>query len=146
MTLRTRFLIQIVGLILGSFLLYGAALFWTQRDYLISEQERANREESSRWTLLCEQSVLSKDEITLVNYLREVRRSGDVAWASFVAENGRVLMHSDLSRKKHNRHGPRGPVGPFPQWARHPDRRNGRFPTALPRRPRPTGRGGHSGF
>ncbi|MBK8869774.1 MAG: HAMP domain-containing histidine kinase [Elusimicrobia bacterium] len=111
MTLRTRFLIQIVGLILGSFLLYGAALFWTQRDYLISEQERANREESSRWSLLCEQSVLSKDEIILVNYLREVRRSGDVAWASFVAENGRVLMHSDLSRKNTT------DTGPVAQWA-----------------------------
>lgn len=99
MTLRTRFLIQIVGLISGSFLLYGAALFWTQRDYLIKEQERANRDESSRWALLCEQSILSKDEITLVNYLREVRRSGDVAWASFLAENSRVLMHTDLNKK-----------------------------------------------
>lgn len=111
MTLRTRFLIQIVGLILGSFVLYGTALFWTQREYLIREQERINREESSRWTLLCEQSILSKDEITLVNYLRELRRSGDLAWASFVAENGRVLMHSDLSQKN------TAAGGPVAQWA-----------------------------
>lgn len=99
MTLRTRFVLYVVGLTVGSFVLYAGALSWTQRDYLIKEQTRANVEEIHRWALLCEQSVLSKDEITLVNYLRDLRRSDDVRWASFIAEDGRILMHTDLRLK-----------------------------------------------
>lgn len=111
MTLRTRFLLYVVGLTVGSFLLYAGALSWTQREFLNEEQERANREETSRWTLLCEQSVLSKDEITLVHYVRELRRSGDVEWAAFLAEDGRILMHSQLDLKNTQA------VDPVSRWA-----------------------------
>ena len=99
MTLRTRFLLYVVGLTIGSFLLYAGALSWTQREFLSREQERANIEETSRWTLLCEQSVLSKDEITLVHYIRNLRRSGDVEWASFLEGDGRILLHSQKNKK-----------------------------------------------
>lgn len=99
MTLRTRFLLYVVGLTVGSFLLYAGALSWTQREFLNREQERANIEETSRWILLCEQSVLSKDEITLVHYVRELRRSGDVEWASFLARDGRIMVHSQWELK-----------------------------------------------
>ena len=99
MTLRTRFLLYVIGLIAGSFLLYAGALSWTQREFLEQDQEKANRDESGRWALLCEQSVLSKDEITLVHYLRELRGSDEVRWASFLALDGRVIMHTDLSKK-----------------------------------------------
>ncbi len=99
MTLRTRFLLYVVGLTIGSFVLYAGALSWTQREFLEKEQERANIEDSSRWTLLCEQSVLSKDEITLIHYIRELRGSVDVQWASFLARDGRILMHSQLDLK-----------------------------------------------
>ncbi|MBL0057741.1 MAG: HAMP domain-containing histidine kinase [Elusimicrobia bacterium] len=99
MTLRTRFVFYVAGLTVGSFVLYAGALSWTQREYLIKEQNRANVEESHRWTLLCEQSIFSKDEITLVHYVRELSRSGDVRWASFLSEDGHILMHTDLRLK-----------------------------------------------
>ena len=99
MTLRTRFLIYVVGLVVGSFGLYAGALVWTQREFLNQEQERANVDETSRWTLLCEQSLMSKDEITLVHYVRELRRTGDVEWASFMERDGRIIMHSQLDLK-----------------------------------------------
>lgn len=99
MTLRTRFMFYVVGLTIGSFALYAGALSWTQREFLSREQERANIEETSRWTLLCEQSVLSKDEITLVHYVRDLRRSGDVEWVSFLTGDGRILLHSQMNLK-----------------------------------------------
>ncbi|MBL8023275.1 MAG: HAMP domain-containing histidine kinase [Elusimicrobia bacterium] len=99
MTLRTRFMLYVAGLTVGSFVLYAGALSWTQREILEQEQDRANREESGRWTLLCEQSVLSKDEITLIHYVRELLHSDDVRWASFLATDGRVMMHTELSLK-----------------------------------------------
>jgi signal transduction histidine kinase len=99
MTLRTRFILYVAGLTVGSFVLYGAALSWTQREFLEEEQNRTNREESGRWALLCEQSVLSKDEITLIHYVRELLHSEDVRWASFLATDGRVLMHTELNLK-----------------------------------------------
>ncbi|MBK8575928.1 MAG: HAMP domain-containing histidine kinase [Elusimicrobia bacterium] len=99
MTLRTRLLLYVVGLTVGSFVLYAGALSWTQREFLNNEQDRANIEESSRWTVLCEQSLLSKDEITLVHYVRELRRAEDVRWASFMSKEGKVIMHTDLTIK-----------------------------------------------
>ena len=113
-------MLYVVGLTVGSFLLYAGALFWTQREFLTQEQERANREETSRWTLLCEQSVLSKDEITLVHYVRELRRSGDVEWAAFLAEDGRIIMHSQLDLKNTQA------TDPASAWAlgvAHPDQK-----------------------
>jgi signal transduction histidine kinase len=99
MTLRARFLLYVVGLIVGSFALYAGALSWAQRDFLKKEQDRANIEETSRWAVLCEQSLLSKDEITLVHYVRELRRSDDVGWASFLGKDGKIIMHTDLTLK-----------------------------------------------
>lgn len=99
MTLRRRFWVYVLGLIVGSFALYTAALFWTQRGFLEKEQGRVNREELDRWRLLCEQSLLSKDEITLIHYLRELRRADDVVWASFLSLDGRVRIHTTLGQK-----------------------------------------------
>ena len=120
MKIRTRFMAYVVGLTVGSFVLYAGALAWTQREFLNREQERANIEETSRWTLLCEQSGLSKDEITLVHYVRELRRSGDVEWASFLAGDGRILMHSQVELKNTLA---TDPISVWALGAAHPDRR-----------------------
>ncbi len=99
MKIRRRCTLVIGGLVAATVVAYGFSLAWTQRRALSHEQERANLDSLQRLAVVCQESLFSRDEIMLVNYLKDLKRSPDVRWAMFVREDGRIAVHTDMSMK-----------------------------------------------
>lgn len=98
MTLRVRFTLLIAAAVSLSNAGFSAALLWTESRHLTQELDRHRREEVRKLSLLCRESRLSRDEIGLLNYLREMQRDGAL-WALFMDTDGRVAAHADPAQR-----------------------------------------------
>lgn len=99
MKLRARFtliLLAIVVLLSCGFLGF---LYLAERRHLLKESEKLRREAVHGLARVSQEAFLSKDEIMLLNYVKDLTRSQDVLWAMFMDLGGKVWVHSDLSMK-----------------------------------------------
>jgi len=99
MRLRTRFTVVIAGVVAALFCGYLTSLYVIEKKHLEGAAEKSRRDQAEKLALLCQESVLSKDEIILINYLRGLARSEHVLWAMYQSPDGRVMTHSDFALK-----------------------------------------------
>ena len=97
MTLGARFTFLMVavmaltgGVLIGGFL-------GVERSYLLEEGRKAHQTDTNHLAHLCAESLVNRDELGLVNFLKEMRHSKDLKEAFCVDTNGTVLAHTDLS-------------------------------------------------
>lgn len=99
MSLQTRFTLGISGVVLLLSCGLLGSLYFAERNHLLKESENARRDVAQKLAGVSRESILSKDEIMLFNYMRDLTNSPDILWAMFLDPNGRVLNHSNLSLK-----------------------------------------------
>lgn len=87
---------NVVVLLCGGFLGF---LYLAERTHLLREAEESRYDAARKLARVCQDSTLSKDEISLVNYIKDLTRSPDVLWAMFIDPRGRIVNHSQLSLK-----------------------------------------------
>jgi signal transduction histidine kinase len=99
MNLRTRFSLvisSVIVFVLASLLL---SIYLVERNHLLKESERSRLNEAQKFALVCQESYISKDEILLINYIKGMKRSPEVASAMFLDSDGLILNHSTVALK-----------------------------------------------
>ncbi len=102
MRLRTRFTLAIGGMVSVLFLLYTTAFLILEHRHLSYETEKNHRLNTNHLALACNNALLTKDELGLVDFLNELKTSPDFLEAYCLKSDGNLLIHSDLKLKNKN--------------------------------------------
>lgn len=98
MNLSARFTWAIGGLIGLLFLLFSGLLYFSDRRHLREETDRAHQLNADHLALACDEALLSKEDLGLVDFMNNLRRSPDLVEASCASPAGQVMIHTDLTR------------------------------------------------
>lgn len=106
MSLRTRFTLLTCSLLGAVFLIFFTAFYWLEREHLHRLGDQTRVDAVKKFARVCADASLSKDDIFVMNYIKELGADEQVLWAMFVAADGRVRMHSDLAQRGARLSGP----------------------------------------
>ncbi len=95
MKLRDRFTLAFGGLAVLVVVLTGLFLFISEKAQLESKASEELTESLSTFAGLCQESVISMNDILLINHLRLLKQDPRLAYAVFAGPEGRVIMHTD---------------------------------------------------
>ncbi len=99
MKLFLRFSLVIGGVVFFVFSVFFFSLFFVEKNYLQQQGEQARWDDMHRFSLVCQESILSADEIVLMNYIRGLKKSQEVLWAFFLDKDQQIVTHSDVRLK-----------------------------------------------
>ena len=97
MKLRTQFSLMTGILVLIVIAGVSVMLFISQKRMLLSEM-RANQENViSGFVRVAEESIIAKNEIVLVNYMKLMKKTEGVMYAMLMDLEDKILGHTDLT-------------------------------------------------
>lgn len=99
MNLASRFAIAIAGLTIFLLLGYSGALLWAERQHLVLESERAHWITVDHLGLSCNDALLSRDELGLIDFMNGLKKEPALREAYCVDPQGKVIMHTDLTKR-----------------------------------------------
>jgi signal transduction histidine kinase len=99
MKLQGRFSVTITLLIVFLSAGFVGSLYIVEKRHLVAQSQRGHLEALDHLSTVSRESLLSKDEIPLYNYMRQLSQSPGVKSAMFVDPSERILMHTDLRLK-----------------------------------------------
>lgn len=100
LTLPLRFTFFIVGVVLVTVFAYTVALLATERGHLNRQAEAAQWDVTTHLANVCAEATLTKNELTALNFLREVRGSPHFLEAMCLDSSGKIWLSHDLARLK----------------------------------------------
>ncbi|MBK8574427.1 MAG: HAMP domain-containing histidine kinase [Elusimicrobia bacterium] len=118
MNLASRFAIAIGGLTIFLLTGYSGALLWAERQHLIQETGKAHWITAEHLALACNDALLSRDELGLIDFMNRLKAETSFREASCVDPRGHLIMHTDLAKR-----GKRSswiPVSPEKEWIQGP--------------------------
>jgi signal transduction histidine kinase len=119
MSLGTRFALAIAALTTFVLLAYSGVLLWAERQHLVREAEKAHWITVEHLGLACGDALLSQNELGLIDFMNELKTEGSLLEAACVDPQGKVIMHTDLSKKGKKADG--APAGPEKEFRREGD-------------------------
>lgn len=99
MNLASRFAIAIAGLTIFLLTLYSGALLWGERQHLVQETEKTHWMTVEHLALACNDALLSRDELGLIDFMNGLKTETSLREASCVDQRGQLIMHTDLARR-----------------------------------------------
>ena len=99
MNLASRFAIAISGLTIFLLLGYSGALLWAERQHLVLETEKAHWITVDHLGLSCNDALLSRDELGLIDFMNGLKKEPALKEAYCVDPQGKVIMHTDLLQR-----------------------------------------------
>lgn len=114
MSLGTRFALAIAALTTFVLLAYSGVLLWAERQHLVREAEKAHWITVDHLGLACGDALLSRNELGLIDFMNELKTESSLLEAACVDPQGKVIMHTDLSKKGKKANWT--PVGPEKQF------------------------------
>jgi signal transduction histidine kinase len=97
MSLGSRFTLLIIAVITLTGAVFVGGFLGVEQRFLVEEGRKAHQTATGHLAHLCAESLANHDELGLVNFLKELRRSQDLQEAYCVDVKGKVLAHTDLS-------------------------------------------------
>ncbi|MDD5687704.1 MAG: ATP-binding protein [Elusimicrobia bacterium] len=96
MKLRTKFSLSAVLLVLLIVSGISIFLFIAEEQHLIKEMKQSKVTMVKSFAQVCKESLIIKDEILLLNYLKMIKETKGVVYAMLVDNNNKILAHTDL--------------------------------------------------
>lgn len=110
MSLGTRFALAMAGLTIFLLAVYSGALLWAERQHLLQETEKTHWVTVDHLALACNDALLSRDELGLIDFMNGLKTEKTLREASCVDPQGKLMMHSDLAKR--GTRSPWVPAGP----------------------------------
>ncbi|MBK8872206.1 MAG: HAMP domain-containing protein [Elusimicrobia bacterium] len=96
MSLKTRFAMAMGALTIFLLAIYSGALLWAQRQHMVLDTQRAHWITVEHLGLACNDALLSRDELGLIDFMKGLKKTPAFREASCVDPQGKMIMHSDL--------------------------------------------------
>ena len=96
MKLRTKFSMLISFLVILIVLGVTVFLYIAESRFLIREMESSRTGLMESFNQVCKESLVIKDELLLLNYLKLIKNTKGLVYAMLVNPGGRVLAHTDI--------------------------------------------------
>lgn len=97
MSLKTRFAMAMGALTVFLLVVYSGALLWAQRQHMVLDAQKAHWITVDHLGLACNDALLSRDELGLIDFMNGLKKTPAVREASCVDPQGKMIMHSDLA-------------------------------------------------
>jgi signal transduction histidine kinase len=96
MKLKTQFFLSHALIAVAASAIVAAAVYASQKKLLAERLAAEESRQADVFAEVCRQSSLMRNEILLAGYVKLLSRSPAVAYAGFIAPDGRVRMHTDV--------------------------------------------------
>lgn len=100
LTLPVRFTLFIVGVVLLIVVVYTIALLAAESGHLVRQAESAQWDVTNHLANVCAEAKLNRNELTALNFLKEVQRAPHFLEAMCLEPSGSIWLSHDLSRLK----------------------------------------------
>ncbi|MBK8576357.1 MAG: HAMP domain-containing histidine kinase [Elusimicrobia bacterium] len=100
MTLRARFTLFIAGVVLATVAAYTAALLAAEAGHFKRQAEAVQWRATEHLARVCGEAALTKNELTALNFFKELQTTPHLLEALCVAPSGLVWLRDDLGRLK----------------------------------------------
>ena len=97
MTLRARFTLFIVSVVLITVMAYTAALLAAEAGHLKRQAETMQWSAAEHLARVCGEASLNTNELTVLNFFKELRTTPHLLEAMCVAPSGMVWLSDDLN-------------------------------------------------
>jgi signal transduction histidine kinase len=97
MSLKTRFAIAMGALTVFLLVVYSGALLWAQRQHMVLDAQKAHWITVNHLGLACNDALLSRDELGLIDFMNGLKQTPALREASCVDPQGKMIMHTDLA-------------------------------------------------
>lgn len=98
MSLRTRFTLVILTTAALSAAALGGSFLVSENNHLLLEVEQSHWATARHLAHMVGETILTKDDLALINFMKEVKASNYLLEAVALNPKGIVLMHTDVSR------------------------------------------------
>lgn len=98
MSLRIKFSFFSSILVLLIVIASSSLLFVTEKNLLTKEAEKRQFTVAAGFSQVSREALVSKDQISLLNYIKTVKREKDVLYLLLCYPTGKIIAHSDISR------------------------------------------------
>jgi signal transduction histidine kinase len=95
MKLRTKFSFSAIFLIIIVAASIGVLLYIAEKTLLLQEMETKETSQIKSFAEVCRQSLITEDDLLVVDYMGKIKEAEGVVYAVFVDNNAQVVAHTD---------------------------------------------------